>query len=97
MQNANKKKITGAVALAAAGVMALGGVSMPMMPKILSRIRFCTGQGTGISTCVTISEAALLNMAFLIFRETTTSIPARLFPFMVTILEAMRRQCSHRL
>lgn len=28
MQNANKKKITGAVALAAAGVMALGGVSM---------------------------------------------------------------------
>ena len=28
MQNANKKKITGAAALAAAGVMALGGVSM---------------------------------------------------------------------
>lgn len=28
MQNANKKKITGAVVLAAAGVMALGGVSM---------------------------------------------------------------------
>ena len=28
MQNANKKKITGAVALAAAGVIALGGVSM---------------------------------------------------------------------
>ena len=28
MQNANKEKITGAVALAAAGVMALGGVSM---------------------------------------------------------------------
>lgn len=28
MQNANKKKITGAVALATAGVMALGGVSM---------------------------------------------------------------------
>lgn len=28
MQNANKKKITGAVALASAGVMALGGVSM---------------------------------------------------------------------